>query len=129
VSVLRRLDRVLSVAGWVTAAAFALMLLVGPQVIAEDKPERGSSSAGSAVYGAGAGADGATVFSDSCGSCHTLSAAGTNGQVGPNLDDSSALAADVESIVRDGSGGMPAFGDRLSDAEVKAVAAYVEASR
>ena len=26
-------------------------------------------------------------FVETCGSCHTLSDAGTNGQIGPNLDD------------------------------------------
>jgi cbb3-type cytochrome c oxidase subunit III len=32
-------------------------------------------------------AGGKSLFVQHCGSCHTLAAAGTNGQVGPNLDD------------------------------------------
>jgi mono/diheme cytochrome c family protein len=31
--------------------------------------------------------DGAKLFQQKCGSCHTLAAAGTKGQIGPNLDD------------------------------------------
>jgi mono/diheme cytochrome c family protein len=45
--------------------------------------------------------------------------------VGPNLDDVSLDASAIEDIVRDGRGGMPAFGDKLSDDEVSAVAAFV----
>jgi mono/diheme cytochrome c family protein len=68
------------------------------------------------------------VFQGNCGRCHTLSAAGTNGQVGPNLDSVSLSASDIESIVRGGRGAMPAFDGQLSKAEISAVAAFVEAS-
>jgi mono/diheme cytochrome c family protein len=37
--------------------------------------------------------NGQKLFSTACGSCHTLSAAGTSGTIGPNLDN--AFAADV----------------------------------
>lgn len=37
---------------------------------------------------------GQQLFTASCGTCHTLSAAGTNGTIGPNLDN--AFAASVE---------------------------------
>jgi mono/diheme cytochrome c family protein len=53
---------------------------------------------------------------------------GTEGEVGPNLDDSSLSADEVESIVRDGRGGMPSFDGQLSDAEISAVAALVAGS-
>ena len=62
---------------------------------------------------------------DSCGSCHTLGAAGTTGTVGPSLDGTSLDAVAIESIVRDGSGGMPSFSGQLSDAEIAAVAEFV----
>jgi len=48
------------------------------------------------VASAGAPPDtqsGQQLFTQSCGACHTLSAAGTTGTVGPNLDN--AFAADV----------------------------------
>ena len=70
-------------------------------------------------------ANGQQIFSQNCSSCHTLAAAGANGQVGPNLDD---LRPDEETVVRqvfDGGVGMPAFGDRLSDKEINAVARFV----
>ena len=38
--------------------------------------------------------NGQTLFTSSCGACHTLAAAGTSGTIGPNLDD--AFAADVK---------------------------------
>ena len=141
------LDRVLELAGWTLALMLVIMMFVGPQVIAEDKPaEEGGEAAGAAPYadqadsgerghgrrghggddgGGEAAADGEALFTDNCGSCHTLSAAGTSGSVGPNLDDTSLDAAAIESIVRDGSGSMPAFGGELSDAEITAVAEYV----
>ena len=37
---------------------------------------------------------GQQLFTQNCGSCHTLSAAGTSGTIGPNLDD--AFAEDVK---------------------------------
>jgi cbb3-type cytochrome c oxidase subunit III len=37
---------------------------------------------------------GQQLFTQSCGTCHTLSAAGTSGAIGPNLDN--AFAADVK---------------------------------
>ena len=126
---LRRLDRVLAPVAWIAAAAFGLMLLVGPEVVAEDNATRSASSAGAAVYGSMPGADGPKVFAANCGSCHTLSAAGTTGQVGPNLDDVSLSASEIESVVRGGRGSMPSFDGKLSDAEISAVAAFVHASQ
>ncbi len=120
---LAQLDRLLAYAAWIIAALLALMLFVGPQVVAEDKAEKKAP----ATYAGSEGAEGQAVFQDNCGSCHTLSAADTNGQVGPNLDETQLDAADVESIVREGRGGMPAF-DELPDAEVRAVAGFVEAA-
>ncbi len=134
-------DRALELAGWALALMLVIMMFVGPQVVAEDKPaDQGGESAGSAPYadqaaaddggggasgGGDAAADGETVFTDSCGSCHTLSAAGTSGSIGPNLDDTSLDASAIEGIVTDGTGSMPAFGDALSAEEIAAVAEFV----
>ena len=38
---------------------------------------------------------GKTLFIQACGGCHTLAAAGTNGTIGPNLDDAFAQAREV----------------------------------
>jgi mono/diheme cytochrome c family protein len=135
---LRGIDSVLEVLAWSLVVFFAIMLFVGPQVIAEDKPDKEDAAAAAKARDTGGGADGGgqadegapavdgkAVFADTCGSCHTLSAAGTSGTTGPNLDDVSLDAGAIESIVRDGRGGMPALGDQLSDDEVTAVADFV----
>jgi cytochrome c6 len=73
--------------------------------------------------------EGAEVFASNCGSCHTLKAAGTTGEVGPNLDELEPDLATVEHQVVNGGGGMPAFGNEgtLNAKEIKAVATYVSA--
>ena len=72
-------------------------------------------------------ADGAAVFASAgCGGCHTFSPANSNGTVGPALDGIDMSKDEIEQQVRNGGGGMPPFGDRLSDAEIAAVADYVE---
>ena len=87
---------------------------------AEEKEEAGGGEAALV-------AEGKTVFSANCGSCHTLQAAGTSGEVGPNLDELEPDDATVEKQVINGGGGMPAFGKEgtLNPEEIKAVAAYV----
>lgn len=75
-----------------------------------------------------AAASGEAVFTENCGGCHTLAAAGTNGSVGPNLDELMPDMAHVEEQVRNGGGGMPAFEGELSDAQIAAVAEYVSSS-
>jgi mono/diheme cytochrome c family protein len=72
------------------------------------------------------GPDGEQVFASAgCGSCHTLAAAGTSGNVGPNLDDARPGVAAVRQQVENGGGGMPAFDGDLSDEEIDAVSRYV----
>jgi mono/diheme cytochrome c family protein len=110
--VVRGIDTALELLGWSLAAFFAVLLISGPQVVAEDKPEsRGAEAAGAAAYagqargedgGSGAAADSEAVFTETCGSCHTLSAAGTSGTTGPGLDDTALDAAAIEAIVREG---------------------------
>ena len=85
------------VLAWVSAAVVVVMLLAGPAVIAND---RGAKSGASAGYGSSSGANGAQVFKSNCGSCHTLSAAGTSGQVGPNLDNVSLSATCLNAPTR-----------------------------
>ena len=71
-------------------------------------------------------ANGKTVFASAgCGGCHTFSAAGSTGTVGPNLDDASVDVDAAVQQVKNGGGGMPPFGDRLSDQEIADVAAFV----
>jgi mono/diheme cytochrome c family protein len=47
---------------------------------------------------------GRDLFVQNCGSCHTLHAAGTVGQIGPNLDDIAINEADILRAIRTGGG-------------------------
>lgn len=60
-----------------------------------------------------------------CGTCHTLAEAGSSGPIGPVLDDLKPDAARVEAAVRNGVGVMPPYEGKLTDEQIKAVAAYV----
>jgi mono/diheme cytochrome c family protein len=94
----------------------------------EEKPaEEEAEETGGAA--ASLSAEGKTVFTANCGSCHTLQAAGTTGTVGPDLDELEPDLATVEHQVVNGGGPMPAFGKEgiLNPKEVKAVATYVSA--
>jgi mono/diheme cytochrome c family protein len=90
--------------------------------------ESAGTTATTATGGGGAGAAGKAIFTSNCGSCHTLSAAGTSGNVGPNLDDLKPDKETVEDQVRSGGGGMPSFDGQLSDAQIEQVAEYVSSS-
>jgi cytochrome c5 len=80
---------------------------------------------GGAAAGGAAMAEGKTVFTANCASCHTLKEAGASGEVGPNLDELEPDMGTVEHQVINGGGGMPAFKGTLSGGEIKAVATYV----
>ena len=119
---LRSIDRILAPVTWLAAAFTVLALLVGPTLIGAKTDNPAAAARGG---GGAAAADGKKVFTSNCGGCHTLAAAGTNGSVGPNLDNLKPSAAVVKTTVENGSGTMPAFKDSLSAAEIDAVAAFV----
>jgi cytochrome c oxidase subunit II len=94
--------------------------------------------------GGGGGADGSAVFaSQGCGSCHTFAPAGSNGKIGPDLDNLAKAAATAgkseaefvrESIVDPGAyiapgyqdGVMPgSYGKSLSPAEIGGLVKYL----
>jgi cytochrome c oxidase subunit I len=76
-----------------------------------------------------AAAAGRSIFASAgCGSCHTLSAAGATGTVGPNLDQAKPPLSLVRQRVTNGSGAMPSFRGRLTPEQIKEVAAFVAAS-
>jgi mono/diheme cytochrome c family protein len=90
-------------------------------------PAPGGGTTTTAQGGGGAAKpDGKAIFASAgCGSCHTLKAAGSTGNVGPNLDALKPSEPTVEKQVTNGGGGMPPFKGQLSAAQIKAVAAYV----
>jgi mono/diheme cytochrome c family protein len=63
-----------------------------------------------------------------CSGCHTLADAGATGAVGPNLDAVKPSYDKVVTQVTNGGGGMPAFGDSLSEQQILDVAAYVSSA-
>ncbi len=75
---------------------------------------QGDASKGEAIY-ASAG----------CGGCHTLKAAGSSGNVGPNLDDAKPSVELAYDRVKNGKGVMPSFSGQLDDQQLADVAAYV----
>ena len=79
----------------------------------EPKPPSGGDTDGKAIF-ASAG----------CGGCHTLAAAGSNGTVGPNLDQAKPSLELAIDRVTNGKGGMPSFKGQLSQAQIEAVAKF-----
>jgi mono/diheme cytochrome c family protein len=117
--------------GLAAACAAALAALVAGGCGTTGLPEGGSETRGK------------DLFSENCGSCHTLADAGTRGVVGPNLDNAFRQSrADglgektIEAVVRSqiaypveepttGSPGMPK--DIVTGEDADSVAAYVAA--
>ena len=60
-----------------------------------------------------------------CGVCHTLQAAGSEGQIGSDLDQLKPQLEQIVFTVTYGIGVMPAFEGTLTTEEIKAVAFYV----
>ena len=60
-----------------------------------------------------------------CGVCHSLQAAGSDGQIGPNLDMLKPQMEKIISAVTNGIGVMPPWGGILTNEEIEAVAYYV----
>jgi mono/diheme cytochrome c family protein len=78
-------------------------------------PAQGDPVAGKEVF----------LGTSGCAGCHTLADAGSTGTIGPNLDDLKPSHDAVVAQVTNGGGGMPAFGDSLSEEQIQDVAAYV----
>ncbi len=75
-------------------------------------------------------AAGKEIFASAgCGSCHTLSDAGSAGTIGPNLDESGIDFAGAVTQITNGGGGMQAYSGTLSEEEIANVAAYVVTAR
>ena len=60
-----------------------------------------------------------------CGICHTLKDAGSEGAVGPILDELKPSQLRVVTALNNGIGAMPPFKGKLSPEEINAIAIYV----
>lgn len=69
-----------------------------------------------------------TTVQPACAVCHTLQAAGSEGQVGPVLDELKPDAARVLRALHSGLGVMPSYAEQLSEADMQALAAFVSHS-
>ena len=88
-----------------------------------------STSTSTTGGSSGDAAAGKEVFASAgCGGCHTFSAAGSSGSVGPNLDDASPSYDHVVTQVTEGGGAMPSFKDKLTEQQIQDVAAFVSGS-
>ena len=63
-----------------------------------------------------------------CAACHTLLDAGSDGNIGPNLNEIRPDIMRVITAVTNGIGVMPAYQGELSPEEIEAVAHYVSVS-
>ena len=111
-------------------ALSVLVLLLAACGGGDDSASSSSASTQQSTSTAGGGAqqasaEGKQVFTQNCGGCHTLADAGTNGQVGPVLDDLKPNKARVQRQVSNGGAKMPSFKDKLSADQIDAVSTYV----
>ena len=92
---------------------FAFLLIFSNLVFADPKMELGLD-----------------VYNDKaqCGMCHALQAAGSEGQIGPDLDQLRPSIPQVIAVVTNGIGVMPPFEGILSSEEIEAVAYFISAS-
>jgi cytochrome c6 len=117
------------------AAAFGIGYNLGQSDERASAAEAGTTPAattqesGATGTGGQAAAAGLALFTQHCGSCHTLSGAGTSGTVGPNLDDLAPSKEQVLAAIQNGglgTGTMPA--NLVQGAEAEQVAEAVASS-
>jgi len=75
-------------------------------------------------------ADGAAIFKGKCATCHGADGSG-NTPMGKtlkikDLGSAEVQKADIQKSITDGKGKMPAYKGKLTDDEIKAVAAFVK---
>ena len=110
----------------VTVLLVAAMMTAVVLLAREPEEEEGGHEGAPAGTVQGHAEAGEAVFASAgCGSCHALEAAGSSGAAGPDLDQAAPDHETVVHQVTNGGGGMPAFGDQLSEQEIQDVAAFV----
>ena len=102
---------------------FSVSACTDPKEVAESESQEAAVSVAQMELGL-------EVFNNKaqCGMCHTLQAAGSEGQIGTNLDQLKPLMAQVIAAVTNGIGVMPSFEGMLSSEEIEAVSYFVSTS-
>ena len=97
----------------------AVLVLLGQtySVFASEAPDKAKMELGKRVF--------TQTAVPSCGVCHTLNDAGTNGAIGAKLEEIQPDAKRVATAVRKGLGVMPPFAGKLTEEQIEAVAYYV----
>ena len=87
-----------------------LFIFLSSNIFADDKMELGLN-----------------IFNNkaACGTCHVLQSAGSDGEIGPNLDMLKPQIDQIIYTVTNGIGVMPAWDGILTPEEIEAVAYYV----
>jgi mono/diheme cytochrome c family protein len=111
----RRLSRRPIAMGTAVLVPVALMALTWYGSKAPGAAGEASSNPGATAFASDAG----------CGSCHTMADAGTNGNVGPNLDNAKPSYEEALTVITNGRGGMPAFKGQLDENQIKCLAGYI----
>jgi mono/diheme cytochrome c family protein len=114
------------------------VLAAGAVLLALGGPARGDEPPAAASQHDAVAAGRALFARMGCGSCHRLAAGAGIGPIGPDLDrmlpsyDARALRAKIADPYPAGATGsfvrMPAYGGRLSDAELDALVAFLLAT-
>jgi mono/diheme cytochrome c family protein len=121
----------------VAAAAAVVLVLVAcgndtgsPDTLSEETATQGAPQAPDTEQPLSPAEEhGRELFIENCGSCHTLDAAGTQGQIGPNLGDIPLDEDEVLAAIENGgtgSGNMPK--GLLGGKDAEDVAAFVAKS-
>ena len=99
---------------------FSVLACTDPKEVAESESQEATASVAQMELGL-------KVFNNKaqCGMCHTLQAAGSEGQIGTNLDQLKPSMLQVVSAVTNGISVMPSFEGMLNSEEIDAVAYYV----
>ena len=102
---------------------FSVSACTDPKEVAESESQKATASVAQMELGL-------EVFNNKaqCGTCHTLKATGSEGQIGINLDQLKPSMQQVVSAVTNGIGVMPSFEGMLSPEEIEAVSYFVSTS-
>ena len=99
---------------------FSVSACTDPKEVVESESQEATASVAQMELGL-------EVFNNKaqCGTCHTLKATGSEGQIGINLDQLKPSMQQVVSAVTNGISVMPSFEGMLNSEEIDAVAYYV----
>ena len=119
--------RIVTLAATVLLFAFAAGC-GGDEAVTTEEPAAEQTPTGAATEDGAGGTQtaGRESFVNTCGGCHILADAGTNGQLGPNLDELAPDRDTVLTAIEVGPGQMPE--NLLEGEEARAVADYVAAN-